>query len=115
MTERGAHVTYYEKRDEMLRELVQRHDAHLAATIAAEVRGADHCHGLVVRDGEEDACGKPPVALIDGRGTESETFWPACAYHANRYGGERCVPLLSIAAALFDRRVIPPEGTNPND
>lgn len=68
--------------------------------LASEVKRADHCHGLVVRDGEQDACGKPPVAIIDGRGTEAETFWPVCAWHANRYGRGRCVPLRVLLASL---------------
>lgn len=45
------------------------------------------CHGIVTRDGWEDACGKPATSIIDGRGTEAETYWPACTYHAHRYGG----------------------------
>jgi hypothetical protein len=64
------------------------------------VRTAGDCHGIVTRDGEQDACGKEPVAVIDGRGTEDESFWPACAYHANRYGRGRCVALGVLAAAL---------------
>ena len=69
--------------------------------LAAVIHGADHCHGLVIRDGIEDVCGKPPVAVIDGRGTEEGTYWPACAYHAHRYGHGRCVPLADIDAALW--------------
>ena len=60
----------------------------------------DHCHGLVLRDGEQDACGKPPVAVIDGRGSEDVSFWPACAYHAHRYGGPSCVPLSVLLLSL---------------
>jgi hypothetical protein len=59
-----------------------------------------HCHGIVTRDGEQDACHKPTVAIIDGRGTEAETYWPACTYHAHRYGDGRVVPLLDV---LTDR------------
>jgi hypothetical protein len=61
---------------------------------------ADHCHGLVIRDGEQDACGKPPVAIIDARDVEDGCYWPACAYHANRYGRGQCVPLTDLRAAL---------------
>lgn len=64
-----------------------------------EIRTADECHGVVTRDFEQDACGKPPVAIIDGRGTEAETFWPACAYHAHRYGGGRVVSIAVLLAA----------------
>jgi hypothetical protein len=66
----------------------------------AAVARSDHCHGIVTRDGEMDACGKPPVAVIDAREFEDGCYWPACAYHANRYGGGRCVPLATILAAL---------------
>lgn len=68
--------------------------------LARTLRTADHCHGLVVREGIEDACGKPPVAIVDGRGTEDETHWPACAYHANRYGGGRCVALVELVRTI---------------
>lgn len=64
------------------------------------------CHGLVTHDGEQDACGKPVTVIIDGRGTESEGYWPACTYHGNRYGGGRVVPLVDILT-----RVIPPGET----
>lgn len=66
--------------------------------LARVLANADHCHGIVTRDGEQDACGKPPVAVIDGRGTEDEGYWPACAYHANRYGRGKCVPLARLLA-----------------
>jgi hypothetical protein len=68
--------------------------------LAREVKTADHCHGLVTRDGEQDACGKPPVAIIDCRDFDDGYFWPACAYHANRYGRGRCVSLAVILASL---------------
>jgi len=58
-----------------------------------------HCHGIVTRDGEQDACHKPTVAIIDGRGTEAETYWPACTYHAHRYGGGRVMPLMDLLLA----------------
>ena len=69
-------------------------------SLGYRVKTADHCHGLVIRDGCEDACGKPPVAIIDARDFEDGDFWPACAYHANRYGRGQCVPLALIDAAL---------------
>lgn len=56
---------------------------------------SDHCHGLITRNGEQDACGKPPVA----RDFEDGCIWPACAYHAHRYG-KRWVTLREIAASL---------------
>jgi hypothetical protein len=63
----------------------------------------DHCHGIVTRDGEQDACGKPTTCIVDGHGTEDETFWPACTYHANRYGGGRIVPLTVIREVVCKR------------
>jgi len=69
--------------------------------LVGELRRVNECHGIVVRDGEQDACGKPAVAIIDGYGTEAEDYWPACAYHANRYGGGRCVPLREIVEAVL--------------
>lgn len=64
------------------------------------IKSADHCHGIVTRDGEMDACGKPPVAIIDANDTEDGCFWPACAYHANRYGRGRVVPIWVLVATL---------------
>jgi hypothetical protein len=58
------------------------------------------CHGLVVRDGIEDACGKPVTVIIDGRSTEDEGFWPACTYHGHRYGRGNVVPLGTLLAAV---------------
>lgn len=76
------------------------YDAEDWRTLALVVRRADHCHGIVTREGEMDACGKPPVAIIDGRSSEDETFWPACSFHAHRYGRGRCVPLSVIVTAV---------------
>jgi hypothetical protein len=58
-----------------------------------------HCHALVTRGGDEDACGKPPVAVIDDRGTDADCYWPACAYHANRYGRGHVVSLVELLSA----------------
>ena len=77
--------------------------------LAHVLRHADECHGIVTRDGEMDACGKPPVAIIDGRDTEAEGYWPACAFHAHRYGRMRCVPIEQIIRAITevpDRQVL---------
>lgn len=57
------------------------------------------CHGIVTRDGEMDACGKPPVAVVDDRDRDG-SYWPACAYHANRYGRGKCVSLADLADTL---------------
>lgn len=60
------------------------------------LRESDGCHGTVTRDGETDACDKPATVIVDGRGTEDETYWPACTFHAYRYGRGRVVPLRAI-------------------
>lgn len=65
------------------------------------------CHGIVTHEGEQDSCGKPVTVIIDGRGAEAETYWPACTYHGNRYGGGRVVPL----ADLLDRPLRPAHGS----
>lgn len=78
-----------------------------AGTIRSALDTADHCHATVTRRGLQDACGKPPVALIAETGEfakldGSPTFWPACARHANRCAGsERYVlSLMQIMAAV---------------
>lgn len=77
-------------------------DDHDLTALRALLKRAlsDECHGIVVIQGYEDACNKPATSIIDGRGTEDETYWPACAYHAHRYGRGRVVPLAQIRAAL---------------
>jgi hypothetical protein len=75
------------------------YDADDWRSVAHYILTADECHGLVTRGGEQDACGKPPVTIIDAREYDGD-FWPACAYHANRYGGPRCVSLAVMLAAL---------------
>jgi hypothetical protein len=72
-------------------------EEHDVPALARELKHADHCHGIVIRDGEQDACGKPAVAMIDARACEDGGYWPACVYHANRYGRGRCVPLAAVA------------------
>jgi hypothetical protein len=63
---------------------------------------ANECHGIVTVDGEQEPCNKPATAIIDGRSTEDETYWPACAYHAHRWGRGRVVPLADLRTALLD-------------
>lgn len=78
----------------------------MMADMLEEVRDAlrDHttCHGIVYRDGEMDACGKPACVLIDAREHEDGCIWPACAYHAHQFGRGRTVPLTLIIAAIKD-------------
>lgn len=43
------------------------------------------CAGIVTCDGIEDACCKPATAVVYD--IESAQPWPACTWHAHRYGG----------------------------
>lgn len=43
------------------------------------------CDGIVTRDGREDACCKPATTVVYD--AESADVWPACTWHAHRYGG----------------------------
>lgn len=61
---------------------------------------ADHCHGIVTKDGEQDACGKPPTTVIVASDLDDGGHWPACTYHAHRYGRDRVVPLPALLAVL---------------
>ena len=61
---------------------------------------AGGCHGIVTRNGEQDACGKTPTMLIDARTFEDGCIWPACTYHAHRYGRGHVVPLAAIIREL---------------
>ena len=56
------------------------------------------CHGIVTRDGIEDACCKDATTIIYD--PESVTLWPACTWHANRYGG--ALSLATIRTALAE-------------
>jgi hypothetical protein len=54
------------------------------------------CHGIVTRDGWEDACSKPATTVLyDAEGGD---VWPACTWHANRNGG--ALTLAQIREAL---------------
>jgi len=52
------------------------------------------CHGIVVRDGWEDACNKPATAVLFHPDAGP---WPACCWHANRWGG--AITLAELATA----------------
>lgn len=79
-----------ETRDEALETLLQAVEVEPAESNflgLLEGLGRDRiCHGLVTRDGIEDACHKPAVGYA--RPGDDETHpWPACAWHLNRWGG----------------------------
>lgn len=65
------------------------------------------CHGIVVRDGEQDACSKDATTVLYD--AESASIWPACSWHANRYGGALTLAQLNEArsdgATRFEREV----------
>lgn len=65
------------------------------------------CHGIVTAAGEEGPCCKPATTVVcDG---ESAGLWPACTWHAHRYGGALDLATirkaLETGAASFDREV----------
>ena len=70
--------------------------AHLAA-IKREALSPYGCGGIVTRDYEQDACGKPTVCIIDD---PEYGPWAACVWHAHRYGSGRMVTLAQIVEAL---------------
>jgi hypothetical protein len=43
------------------------------------------CAGIVTRQGEEDACCKDATTIVYD--LEGANPWPACTWHAHRYGG----------------------------
>lgn len=46
----------------------------------------DHlCSGIVTRDGIEEPCCKAATTIIYD--PEGPDLWPACTWHAHRYGG----------------------------
>lgn len=55
------------------------------------------CAGLVIRDGDEDACEKPTTCVIVD---PEHGPWVACVWHAHRYGSGRMVTLAEIWEAL---------------
>jgi hypothetical protein len=65
------------------------------------------CEGIVIRGGEEQPCCKDATAIVYD--AESTSLWPACTWHAHRYGG--ALTLAQIREALtaggtrFEREV----------
>lgn len=60
--------------------------AYRVAVTRSELEHLDIlCAGIVTRDFIEDACCKPATTVLYD--TESADVWPACTWHANRYGG----------------------------
>ena len=53
------------------------------------------CAGIVTHDGEQDACCKPATTIVYD--AECADVWPACTWHAHRYGG--ALTLAQIAEA----------------
>lgn len=65
------------------------------------------CAGIVTRQGEEDACCKDATTIVYD--AESATPWPACTWHAHRYGGALTLAqireALTTGATSFEREV----------
>lgn len=65
------------------------------------------CHGIVTHRGCEDACCKPATAIVYD--AESADVWPACTFHAHRYGGALTLAqireALTTGATRFERQV----------
>lgn len=71
--------------------------AYKVAVTRSELENLDIlCAGIVTREFSEDACCKPATAVLYD--AESAHVWPACAWHANRYGG--ALTLMQIGEAL---------------
>ncbi|MBB3040986.1 hypothetical protein [Nocardioides soli] len=67
------------------------------------------CAGIVTRDGEMDACCKAATTIIYD--AEHASVWPACTWHAHRYGGALTLAqireALTQGATRFEREVAP--------
>lgn len=65
------------------------------------------CEGLVVRKGEEDACCKDATTIVYD--AETASVWPACTWHAHRYGGALTLSqireAMTTGATRFEREV----------
>ena len=65
------------------------------------------CAGIVTRDGEMDACCKPATTVVHD--AEEASVWPACTWHAHRYGGALTLAqireALTTGATQFEREV----------
>lgn len=63
------------------------------------------CAGVVTRAGEEDACCKDATAIVYD--AEFADVWPACTWHAHRYGGALTLAqireALTTGATCFER------------
>lgn len=67
------------------------------------------CAGIVTRNGEMDACCKAATTIIYD--AENASVWPACTWHAHRYGGALTLAqireALTQGATRFEREVAP--------
>ncbi len=65
------------------------------------------CHGIITRDSIEDACCKDATTVIYD--AESASLWPACTWHAHRYGGALTLGQLTAlrdeGSVSFEREV----------
>lgn len=67
----------------------------------------DLCDGIVTRGGIEDACCKDASTILYD--AESAALWPACTWHAHRYGGAltlaQIATLRNHGTVSFEREV----------
>lgn len=76
--------------------------------VRSQLDSLDHlCSGIVTRGGVEDACCKPATAIVYD--AESADVWPACTWHAHRYGGaltlEQIAEARECGSTSFEREV----------
>ena len=76
--------------------------------VRSQIERLDHlCAGIVYRQGDMDACCKPATTIVyDAEGAD---VWPACTWHAHRYGGALTLAqvreALTTGATRFEREV----------
>lgn len=65
------------------------------------------CAGIVTSHGVEDACRKPATTIVYD--AQNADVWPACTWHAHRYGGALTLAQIQEALATgvtrFEREV----------
>lgn len=76
--------------------------------VRSQFERLDHlCAGIVTRGGEMEPCCKPATSIVyDAEGAD---IWPACTWHAHRYGGALTLAQVREAftagATSFEREV----------
>jgi len=78
--------------------------------VRSELERLDNlCGGIVTRQGEMDACMKPATTVVFDNVYGG--IWPACTWHAHRYGGALTLAeireCLTTGATHIEREVEP--------